>query len=329
MKKVTFLVIPDGAPFTKQFSLPSWTLGVGLGLLMMFSLLGGYFACDYIELRSIRDSYNLISSENQGLKGEARLLVERLDEVKSSLERVNDYTDKLNEITQIKFKKASQKSGIGPLTREEFDIARNPNTNSDLSTAAAIKDERSSLPLGLDLDRLVFKTAFDRLFTLSSRGKEQVSQLQTILSNLSQQKSLLMSVPSIAPVKGWITSSFGYRVSPFTGERSLHAGLDIGGSVGTPVYSPADGVVIFTGMKEGFGNFIMLAHGYGIVSRYGHNSQNLVQAGQRVRRGEQIATIGNTGRTTGPHLHYEIMVDGQNVNPQKFILDSSRELLVH
>ncbi len=329
MKMITLLVIPDGAPSSRQFSIPRWTLRMAMVMAAFFCLVSGYLVFDYVELLAMRDSYHQLSTENQGLKGEARLLVGRLDEVRSSLDRVNDYATKLNEITQIKFKKVTQKTGIGPLTREEFDIARKPDTNLDPGSKVVASEERSSVPLGLDLDRLVFKTAFDRLFTLSAKGKEQVGQLQSILSNLSQQKSLLMSVPSIAPVAGWITSGFGYRVSPFTGERSLHGGIDIGSPVGTPVYAPADGVVIFTGEKEGFGNFVMVAHGYGIVSRYAHNAQNLVQPGQRIKRGEQIATVGDSGRTTGPHLHYEVLVDGQNVNPQKFILDASRELQAH
>ena len=85
--------------------------------------------------------------------------------------------------------------------------------------------------------------------------------------------------------------------------------------------APADGVVIFTGAKAGFGNFIMIAHGYGVVTRYGHNHQNLVQPGQKVGRGEQIGTVGETGRATGPHLHYEVVINGKLENPQKFILD--------
>jgi len=101
----------------------------------------------------------------------------------------------------------------------------------------------------------------------------------------------------------------------------MHFGIDVASPVGTPICAPADGVVIFTGAKEGFGNFIMIAHGYGIVSRYGHNAQNLVQPGQSIKRGEQIATVGMSGRTTGPHLHYEVIVDGRPANPKKFILD--------
>src|SRR6185312_3091128 len=152
-------------------------------------------------------------------------------------------------------------------------------------------------------------------------ANDHALELQRLLSTLSQQKSLLSSIPSVAPVDGWITSGYGIRVSPFTGERTMHSGLDIAAPVGTPILAPADGVVIFTGAKAGYGNFIMIAHGYGVVTRYGHNHQNMVQPGQKIARGEQIATVGDSGRTTGPHVHYEIVVNGKTNDPKKFILD--------
>ena len=107
----------------------------------------------------------------------------------------------------------------------------------------------------------------------------------------------------------------------FTGKKSFHKGLDIAASVGTPIYAPASGVVVFSGKKSGFGNFVMIAHSsHGIVTSYGHNSENLVRVGQAVVRGEQIANVGNTGNSTGSHLHYEVHVNGRAVNPLKFII---------
>jgi murein DD-endopeptidase MepM/ murein hydrolase activator NlpD len=162
---------------------------------------------------------------------------------------------------------------------------------------------------------------------VQDRSIRQTFELKRLLSTLSQKKALLASLPSISPVRGWITSDFGKRVSPFTGEVSMHKGIDIASPVGTPIYAPADGVVIYSGPKAGFGNFIMIAHyGYGAVTRYGHNSQNMVQAGQSVKRGEQIASVGISGRTTGPHVHYEVWVNGQAVNPKKFILVSDLDV---
>ncbi len=315
MRRYTLVIIPDDAKATKQVTVPRFIFKIGALASFLLATGFGFLFVDYWELRQIRHSYDQISSENAGLKGEARRLMASLESVKQGLNRVKDYSEKLGEITSLKVQQVSKKTGIGPLSREEYKVAmRNAGSGGTLSTT-------DYLPMGVNPDSLVFRPVFDRLMTLEVEANQQAIELQQLLSQVSQQRSLLMSVPSIAPVRGWITSGYGRRISPFTGESSLHQGIDLASPVGTPIYAPADGVVIFVGAKEGYGNFIMIAHGYGIISRYGHNAENLVQIGQRIKRGEQIATVGMTGQTTGPHLHYEVVLNGMTANPQKFILD--------
>lgn len=312
MKRLTILIIPENASQTKQLKIPRLAIR-SLAILSLFmTSFFGYLVLDYFELRSIRSSYKAILAENQGLKGEARLLMSNLDEVKTSLKRVQDYSEKLGDLTQLKVKKFSRKTGIGPLSPEEYrSAARN---------LSAIPSKKN-LPLGIDLDKLVFRSVFDRVQSVGNRANQNALELQKLLSTLSQQKSLLSSIPSATPVDGWITSGFGTRISPFTGQKTMHKGIDVAAPMGTPIFAPADGVVIFSGAKAGYGNFIMVAHGYGVVSRFGHNAQNMVQPGQKVQKGDQIATVGMTGRSTGPHLHYEILVNGRYSDPKKFILD--------
>ncbi len=252
--------------------------------------------------------------ENEGLRGEAKILSENLEELKSNLRKVKDYATKLDDITRLKVQAVSKKTGIGPLSREEFKIAME-------SLESPQQEPEAIVPLGLNIDKLTFKPLLDQITQMGKQSFIQALDLQKLLSTLSEQKNMLASIPTFSPVKGWVTSGFGKRISPFTGQTAIHHGIDVASSVGAPILAPADGVVIFSGVKEGFGNFIMLAHGYGIVSCYGHNAQNLVQPGQRILRGEQIATVGMTGRTTGPHVHYEVVVDGKLVDPKKFILD--------
>lgn len=312
MKRLTILIIPENASQTRQFKFPRHTLRVLSIVGLFLTSFLGYLIFDYIELRSIRSSYKKILSENQGLKGEARLLMSNLDEVKHSLQRVQDYSTKLGDLTQLKVKRFSQKTGIGPLSPEEY---RHAERN------LAATPTQKNLPLGIDLDKLVFRSVFDQVQSIGNRANSNALELQKLLSSLSQQKSLLASIPSATPLDGWITSGFGPRVSPFTGQKTMHKGIDVAAPIGTPIFAPADGVVIFSGAKAGFGNFIMLAHGYGVVSRYGHNAQNMVQPGQKVKRGDQIATVGMSGRSTGPHLHYEILVNGRYADPKRFILD--------
>lgn len=313
MKRITIMLIPDGASTPRQFHVPKVVVQAG-SLAAMFSLsLIGFFTMDYFQLLQMRSSYRLITAENEGLKGEARILENNLEDVKRSLRRVQDYAAKLSDLTKLRVRSISKKTGIGPLSAEEYQRS----TAQDLRP----KEIGSYLPVGLNIDKLAFRTAFDKLGTLGASAETNAIELQQLLSTMSQHQNMLSSIPAVNPVNGWITSGFGRRISPFTGDQALHKGLDIASPIGTPIFAPADGVVVFTGAKEGFGNFIMIAHGYGVVSAYGHNAQNLVQPGQAVSRGDQIGTVGMTGRTTGPHLHYEIWVNGRTVDPKRFILD--------
>ncbi len=138
------------------------------------------------------------------------------------------------------------------------------------------------------------------------------------------QSILLASTPSVWPVHGYLSAGFGNRIDPFTGQRDFHPGIDVSAPIGTRVLAPADGIVISTANRGGYGNAIVLSHQYGVVTRYGHLSSYNVRPGQRVKRGELIAFVGNTGRSTAPHLHYEVWVRDQAQNPIHFILDEYR-----
>jgi murein DD-endopeptidase MepM/ murein hydrolase activator NlpD len=138
------------------------------------------------------------------------------------------------------------------------------------------------------------------------------------------QRVLLASTPSVWPVRGYLSSNFGNRVDPFTGGPDFHPGIDIATPMGTKIMAPADGVVIACAEKGGYGNAIILDHGFGMVTRYAHLERYNVRPGQRVRRGDVIGFVGSTGRSQTPHLHYEVWVRDQAQNPIHFILDEYR-----
>ena len=145
---------------------------------------------------------------------------------------------------------------------------------------------------------------------------------QELIDQLEAKRTVLASTPTIWPVKGWLTAGFGHRRSPFTGRRQMHEGVDISNSVGTPVVSPADGIVSYAGPLGGFGNVVSIDHGHKISTFYAHLQQHKVSRGQRVRRGDVIALLGTSGRVTGPHLHYEIQVNGAAVEPSRYVIDT-------
>jgi len=129
-----------------------------------------------------------------------------------------------------------------------------------------------------------------------------------------------VAIPSAEPVKGSsFTSGFGVRSDPFRGRAAMHAGVDLAGPLGTPIYATADAIVSRSEWANGYGNLIELGHGRGFETRYGHLSRSLVRAGQRVKRGDMIGLMGSTGRSTGSHLHYEVRIDGKAVNPIPFL----------
>ena len=168
-------------------------------------------------------------------------------------------------------------------------------------------------------------TAFERLSADLEQLKDQADLQEISFFQLDQffkdRRSLLSSTPSIWPTKGWVTSGFGYRRSPYTGVREMHEGLDIAARRHSKIIAPADGIVIRSGRDYGLGVLIEIDHGYGVISRYGHNSKNLAKVGDYVKRGQIIAYVGNTGRSTGPHLHYEVLLNGIPVNPMRYIFE--------
>lgn len=149
---------------------------------------------------------------------------------------------------------------------------------------------------------------------------EEASQ-QELLQALRGNREILASMPSIWPVEGFITSRFGARSDPFTGRSEYHKGLDISARTGTPVYAPGKGVVIFSGVENGYGQVVRVQHGGGIITCYAHLSRRTVNEGQQIRRGDIIGHVGSTGRSSGPHLHYEVRLNGINVDPLRYILN--------
>ncbi|MEM9556425.1 MAG: peptidoglycan DD-metalloendopeptidase family protein [Acidobacteriota bacterium] len=163
----------------------------------------------------------------------------------------------------------------------------------------------------------------DPFESLQIRLAELEMGVEQVQGEFDERHLRLSSMPTKSPVKGLLTSGYGHRRDPFTKRRAFHRGIDIVAPHGREVEAPGDAVVIKAGRVAGYGNVVYLSHGFGITTRYGHLSKILVEPGQRVSRGEPIGQVGSTGRSTGTHLHYEVRVDGNAVNPLGYILDDT------
>ena len=145
-------------------------------------------------------------------------------------------------------------------------------------------------------------------------------RLQSVRTDVDKRNQLAAATPSIWPTHGWLSSTAGNRTDPFTGEKDFHPGLDISADKGDPVYATADGTVVNASAAGNYGNLVVLDHGFGIETRYGHLSAFKVKQGQTVKRGDLIGLVGSTGRATGAHLHYEVRANGRILNPLQLLL---------
>ena len=303
-KKTSFFILNNSGSPAKQISFPTSFLRVFiLACLILLSIV----MYDYVRLKAnssnTGDSGTKISSQQSEIKSQRRQIQQFAEEIttlKQKLVDLNNFENKIRIIANIE-KKNEQDGlfGIGGSIPEDI-VAQIPLSKKHNSLMREMHEQINQL----DLATVNQNNGFESLFKY-----------------IKEQQNILASTPAIRPATGWTTSRFGYRISPFTGRREFHKGFDIANRKGTPIIATANGTVTFTGKKGSYGNIVVIDHGHGMVTRYGHTDKILVKRGDKVKRGDTIALVGNTGRSTGPHVHYEVNLNGIPVNPEKYILN--------
>ena len=297
------VVFPSDSKTSKirRFKIPKFFVWVVALFIPSFFAVSSYFMWHYA---SHEKACRKIVTCAHVYKTQLAKLEEEVRRAQDQVAKVRELDEKLRVIANLKppYQNAGNMWGVGG-------IPEDLSPSSDRVSTLSPEESEQIRQLHYDLFRL------ERL------SKFEQKSLKELHDTLISRKNLLDSTPSIRPAYGYETSGFGYRISPFTGHKQFHEGLDIANRVGTPVIAPASGFVVFAGRKGGFGNLIVINHGHGLTTRYGHLSKILVKVGQHVKRGEKIGEIGNTGRSTGPHLHYEVRLNGVPVNPRRYILN--------
>lgn len=305
--RITFILLSGNGSRIRQFSYTKLALGAGAVLSVVLLVGMGLLVQDYMNLKQtaaqvakINDKVAARDAEIVHQKRQIECFANEINQLKLNLVALDTFERKIRVIANLE--KADGEDnlfGVGGATPE------------DLDTSASLRRDQSGL----------IRSMHDQVDQLESASFDQEQDFTSLLGQLHEKKNLLACTPSIRPAKGWISSRFGYRISPFTGRRELHAAYDIANRDGSPIISPADGVVTFTGKKGAYGKLLIIDHGYGLVTRYGHLKSFDIKKGAKVKRGEKIAKMGNTGRSTGPHVHYEVRLNGVPVNPEKYILN--------
>jgi murein DD-endopeptidase MepM/ murein hydrolase activator NlpD len=299
-KKITIIFVSDGARKTKQLKIPKiFILFLPLFIIAAVILFAWVFS-DYQTVKTQIPRLAHLQKENKHQKVQLANLSQKIDHINRKMIKLKKFDSKLRVLVNLETgEDNTQFLGIG---------GSDPTVlNPDYTVEKAHKK----------LVRLMHHSLDD----LDTEISVQMQNKAELYKFLQEQKSMLACTPSIWPVKGWVSSDFGYRKSPFTNLKEFHKGLDISSHMKTPIIAPADGVVSSVSTSHNFGRYIHISHGYGLKTVYGHLAKSLVKKGQSVKRGQTIALLGNTGRTTGPHLHYEVHLNGVQINPLRYILN--------
>jgi murein DD-endopeptidase MepM/ murein hydrolase activator NlpD len=276
----------------------TFTIGFCLFALVYFCSI--FFCYDYIQIKKEVFALNRLRLEMQAQKAQIQSFSDRIKDLETHLSRLKDFDRKIRIITNIK--KGEETATImgigGPSPTDIREKLKRENDDNGL-----IEQMRNDI---------------ERLKSEAMSRKESLSELEKLLQS---KKEMLAHTPSLWPTVGWVTSDFGFRINPFTGLTHMHEGIDISNRVGTLVIAPADGVISDIGDDWIHGKVLVITHGFGITTRYAHLNRVLVRIGQKVKRGEKIAEIGMSGKTTGPHLHYEVRLDRIPVNPMKYMMN--------
>ena len=254
-----------------------------------------------------------------------------IDDLKKRLGAMNEVNQRLRVMLGIEVPKTGDMAnGRGgeevPISEEGGSISSRTElgVSSGISHQASEGKQEHSSAVGLEPDRDALQAVTsvkEGLEWLSKQATMQERILDELSQAAEQRSSRWASTPSIWPVKGWVTSGFGPRISPFTEKPAWHDGLDIGAAPNTPVRAPAQGRITSIGYDPKLGNMVRVDHGFGVETLYGHLAKSLVKEGQRVERGDVIALVGSSGLSTGPHLHYMVKLNGQALDPTKYILE--------
>ena len=282
----TIILIPHAHAKLRKWQVTNLQIGIALGVFCLLTLTAFFFTWLHYSTNANPVEIARLKGENDRLRKTNLTFESSLMKLQGQLVEYEDRTRQLAIVAGVESLESGAEAGIGGGTAaDEAEIG-------DLSN-------------------------------IEGRAGQIAGALDAVEAKLAERVRWISSTPAITPVKGIFTSGFGYRSDPLTHGRGTHQGVDIAAAPGQPVRASADGVVVRAGLVGGLGQAVYIAHGFGLTTRYGHMSRIDVRPGQRIKRGDVVGRVGNTGRSTGYHLHYEVRVDGDAVNPLAYILDDS------
>ena len=304
--RLTLLIYNEGGSFVRLKLLSKRFIKISSVIGICCVVLIAYIVADYIGLK-----YDTYHAPN--LKKELRSLQSELEDRNQQIEAFYTKIDAL----QLKLIKLNQ---LEQEIRSYTGLHNASQETGDYGIGGIVSGDKTPEVDNADFYNKFLENMDEDVERLDQEAGEQSEEFQMLWATLREIKAIQQVTPSMRPIEsGWVSSSFGFRKSPFSDKHEFHPGLDIAAHKGTSVMATANGTVTFAGYMGTLGNAVVINHGFGIKTRYGHLSKVLVQQGQKIKRGDVIGEVGSTGRSTGPHLHYEVRLNDIPVNPEKYM----------
>ncbi|MCJ7774326.1 MAG: M23 family metallopeptidase [Desulfobacterales bacterium] len=310
-EKISIFVLSTAGSPVKQITASKTFIRFFGCFLAVCIAISVYVLYDYTNLKihNIEGKYIQQQSEIQNQRKQIQEFAEEITSLKTKVLALNKFENQIRFIANIeKSDESEELFGVGGSIPE------------DLDTRVPLTAKHNSL----------LREMHEQVRQLHQASTIQNENLDSLYNHFKEQRNLLASTPAIRPIRAsektkgtywWPTSKFGYRKSRFTGLREFHKGYDVATKAGTPIISTANGVVTYAAPKGNLGNLMIVDHGHGLMTSYAHCDKVLKKSGEKVKRGDTIALVGDSGRSTGPHVHYEVHLNGVPVNPEKYILN--------
>lgn len=293
-KLISIVIVPNWKTNFRTITIPQKSIRLLIIAGVTFAVLFSYFLVDYFSMTMTKAKYKELQKEFQVQKETLANYEVTISQMKESLNSLENYVRKINVLAGIQSPdKITGEPGLGGGDRFE---AKDAGKITREITPGAIQ-------------------------AIKQRAESMEKNLSYVLHFFENQNTTLATTPTIWPTVGWVSSSFGPRIDPFTGRNAMHTGLDIATNFNNPVVATANGVVVQVGFDKYKGNFVIISHGNGFSTEYWHLQKYTVKSGQKVERGQLIGYVGKTGKALGPHLHYEVHLNGKPINPIDYIIE--------
>lgn len=293
-KFISIVIVPNWKTNFRTITIPQKAVRLIIGAAVAFVVFFVFFLLDYFSMTVTKAKYKELVKETAAQKELIANYETTIAQMKETISNFENYARKINILAGIQSpENIKGEPGLGG--GEKIDLSVNSKQNRELSPGA--------------------------IQAIKQRAESVEKNLSYMLHFFENQSTTLATTPTIWPTVGWVSSSFGPRIDPFTGQNAFHSGLDIATNLNNPVVATANGVVVSVGFDKYKGNYVSISHGNGFSTEYWHLQKYVVRPGQKVERGQLIGYVGKTGKALGPHLHYEVHLNGKPINPIDYIIE--------